>query len=104
MNLAKVIEGHSDDRRALIDGDPDTMPEGFEIKGNASSKLYHVPGSSFYNRTKAEVWFASAEDAEAAGFELPKSQRDDAGEETGAASDSTAGSTDDASSSEDGEA
>ncbi len=67
--------------RALIDGDPDNMPEGFEIKGNASSKLYHVPGSSFYNRTKAEVWFASAEAAEAAGFLLPKSQRDSAGEE-----------------------
>ncbi len=72
---------YGDGSRALIDGDPDNMPEGFEIKGNASSKLYHVPGSSFYNRTKAEVWFATPEAAEAAGFELPKSQRDDAGEE-----------------------
>lgn len=72
---------YGDESKALIDGDPDNMPEGFEIKGNASSKLYHLPGSSFYNRTKAEVWFATAEAAEAAGFELPKSQRDDAGEE-----------------------
>ena len=72
---------YGDGSRALIDGDPDTMPEGFEIKGNASSKLYHVPGSSFYNRTKAEVWFSTTDAAEAAGFELPKSQRDDAGEE-----------------------
>ena len=32
--------------------------------------LYHVPGSSFYARTVAEVWFATAEAAEAAGFEL----------------------------------
>ncbi len=62
---------------ALIDDDPEQMPDGFEIKGNASSKLYHVPGSAFYNRTKAEVWFASAEAAEAAGFELPPSQRED---------------------------
>jgi large subunit ribosomal protein L22 len=67
--------------RALIDGDPDKMPEGFEIKGNASSKLYHVPGSSFYERTNAEVWFVDAEAAEAAGFELPKSQRGSEGEE-----------------------
>ena len=37
--------------------------------------LYHVPGSSFYARTEAEVWFASAEAAEAAGFHLPPSQR-----------------------------
>ena len=47
--------------------------------------LYHVPGSRFYNQTKAEVWFATEEDAEAAGFSKPPSQRDaeatDAGDE-----------------------
>jgi large subunit ribosomal protein L4 len=53
----------------------DAEPAGFPVKGNESSKLYHVPGSAFYNRTVAEVWFASAEDAEKAGFELPPSQR-----------------------------
>ena len=52
-------------------------PEGFEIKGNADSMLYHVPGSRSYAQTKAEVWFDSAESAEAAGFELPPSQRHD---------------------------
>ena len=61
-----------DSHAALEDGE---QPEGFPIKGNASSKLYHVPGSSFYNRTVAEVWFRSAEAAEAAGFQLPPSQR-----------------------------
>ena len=50
-------------------------PEGFPIKGNDGSKLYHVPGSSHYSQTDAEVWFASAEAAEAAGFALPPSQR-----------------------------
>jgi large subunit ribosomal protein L4 len=53
----------------------DAQPEGFPVKGNESSKLYHLPGTSFYNRTVAEVWFASAEDAEKAGFQLPPSQR-----------------------------
>jgi large subunit ribosomal protein L4 len=57
----------------------DAEPEGYPIKGNASSKLYHVPGSAFYNRTIAEVWFKTTEAAEAAGFELPPSQRDAAG-------------------------
>ncbi|WP_441344306.1 50S ribosomal protein L4, sunset domain variant [Pseudonocardia sp. TRM90224] len=56
----------------LADG---SQPEGFPVKGNADSMLYHVPGSSFYARTVAEVWFASAEAAEAAGFQLPPSQR-----------------------------
>ena len=40
--------------------------------------LYHVPGSRFYNQTKAEVWFATEADAEAAGFALPASQQADA--------------------------
>ncbi|WP_363320528.1 50S ribosomal protein L17 [Pseudonocardia sp.] len=57
--------------------DPQEAPEGFEVKGNADSMLYHVPGSSFYDRTVAEVWFASAEAAEAAGFSLPASQQQD---------------------------
>jgi large subunit ribosomal protein L4 len=60
----------------LADG---TQPEGFPVKGNADSMLYHVPGSSFYARTVAEVWFASAEAAEAAGFQLPPSQRKEEG-------------------------
>jgi large subunit ribosomal protein L22 len=63
----------------------DEEPEGFAIKGNADSMLYHVPGSRSYNQTKAEVWFATEEDAEAAGFSKPPSQRDaeatDAGDE-----------------------
>jgi large subunit ribosomal protein L17 len=50
-------------------------PKGFPIKGNNGSRLYHLPGSRFYNRTVAEVWFATSEAAEAAGFQLPASQR-----------------------------
>ena len=53
-------------------------PRGYKIKGNADSGLYHVPGSAFYDRTVAEIWFKTAEDAEAAGFQLPPSQREDA--------------------------
>jgi large subunit ribosomal protein L17 len=59
---------------ALPDGG---QPEGFPIKGNEDSMLYHVPGSSHYERTKAEVWFATEEAAQAAGFQLPASQRED---------------------------
>ena len=61
-----------DSHAPLADG---SQPEGFPVKGNADSMLYHVPGSSFYARTVAEVWFTTAEAAEAAGFELPPSQR-----------------------------
>jgi large subunit ribosomal protein L17 len=61
--------------------DPNEAPEGFPVKGNEDSKLYHVPGSAHYDRTVAEVWFASAEAAETAGFERPAAQREDADSE-----------------------
>ena len=62
--------------RAAAANEDGSAPEGYDIKGNADSGLYHVPGSAFYNRTVAEFWFATAEDAEAAGFQLPPSQRE----------------------------
>lgn len=51
-----------------------SAPEGFAIKGNDNSKLYHVPGSRYYDSTVAEVWFATPEDAERAGFSAPGSK------------------------------
>lgn len=59
----------------LADG---SAPEGYDVKGNADSMLYHLPGTSHYDRTIAEVYFDTAESAEAAGFSLPKSQQTDA--------------------------
>ncbi|GAC78102.1 MULTISPECIES: 50S ribosomal protein L17 [Gordonia] len=55
----------------------DAAPEGFPIKGNAQSKLYHRPGTRFYESTVAEIWFATEADAEAAGYSLPPSQQED---------------------------
>jgi micrococcal nuclease len=46
-----------------------------KIKGNINSKgekIYHLPGSRDYERTKAEVWFATEEEAKAAGFRPPR--------------------------------
>jgi large subunit ribosomal protein L22 len=87
-------EGHDHDHgdHALVDAsaftgelptgahaplDEDAMPEGYEIKGNADSMLYHLPGTPFYDRTIAEVWFDTVENAEAAGYQLPPSQQQD---------------------------
>jgi len=45
------------------------------IKGNINrdgERIYHVPGSRDYARTKAEYWFASEEEARAAGFRPPR--------------------------------
>ena len=45
-----------------------TAPAGFDIKGNADSMKYHEPDGQWYDQTDAEVYFATAEDAEKAGF------------------------------------
>ena len=43
-------------------------PSAYPIKGNATSLLYHEPGTPTYMATIAEYCFASAEGARAAGF------------------------------------
>src|SRR5665811_1226645 len=52
------------------DGTSNT-PDGYPIKGNASSKIYHMPGMPSYNGTKPEWCFATEEDAIAAGYRAP---------------------------------
>ncbi|WP_346773966.1 thermonuclease family protein [Brevibacillus sp. SYP-B805] len=50
-------------------------PEGKLIKGNINAKgekIYHLPGSRDYDKTKPERWFATEEEARAAGFRPAK--------------------------------
>jgi len=64
---------------ALVDGgfgedsaapnEDGSAPEGFDIKGNKDSMKFHRPDGQWYEQTVAEVWFRTAEAAEAAGFE-----------------------------------
>jgi large subunit ribosomal protein L22 len=49
-----------------------SVPDGYEIKGNANSMKYHVPGGRYYDVTIADVFFDTAEHAEAAGYEAPQ--------------------------------
>lgn len=47
-------------------------PPDHPVKGNTNSMIYHLPGQSTYGATQAEVCFADAAAAEAAGFRAPK--------------------------------
>ncbi|WP_054956504.1 thermonuclease family protein [Paenibacillus dakarensis] len=45
------------------------------IKGNINSKgekIYHLPGTPHYDKTKQEQWFCSESEAKKAGFRAPK--------------------------------
>ena len=52
-----------------IDGE---CPDGFPIKGNADSGIYHVPGGRFYDRTIPERCYADEDDAIADGYRRSK--------------------------------
>jgi len=52
--------------RSTADGTAPSVD--FTVKGNADSMLFHTIASPYYPRTRAEVWFRSEKDAEAAGF------------------------------------
>lgn len=70
----EVTVAESQEAAAEIDGavpttEDGSAPAGATIKGNASSKKYHVPGSRWYDQTTAEVWFSTVDEAVAAGFE-----------------------------------
>ncbi|MGM7680280.1 50S ribosomal protein L17, sunset domain variant [Microbacterium sp. A94] len=64
---AALVEGDfgADSAAPNEDG---TAPEGFDIKGNKDSMKFHRPDGQWYDQTVAEVWFRTAEAAEAAGF------------------------------------
>lgn len=54
---------------APVDGQ---CPEGYPVKANDNSGIYHLPGGRFYDRTIPERCYASAEGAEADGYRRAK--------------------------------
>lgn len=54
---------------APVDGG---CPDGFPIKANDNSGIFHVPGGRFYDRTVPERCYATAADALADGYRQAK--------------------------------
>jgi len=52
--------------RARSDG---SSPEpAYVVKGKIATKVFYTPDAAYYTRTRADVWFRTADDARAAGF------------------------------------
>lgn len=66
-----TLEGERGDGWVKGDGD-NNVPDGYPIKGNANSMIYHPQESRFYDNTVAEYYFATPEVAETFGFRAPK--------------------------------
>jgi large subunit ribosomal protein L20 len=70
---ATAVDAGMDVPEGAVRGDgTGNCPEDYPIKGNATSNLYHSPGSPSYKRTVPEYCFATVEAAEAAGFNPTK--------------------------------
>ncbi len=69
---SEVSEASPVPQGAVAAPEDGSVPEGYEIKGNASSMKYHVPGGRYYDVTIGDVFFDTAEHAEAAGYEAPQ--------------------------------
>jgi micrococcal nuclease len=54
---------------APVDG---KCPDGYPLKANNNSGIFHSPGGRFYDRTVAERCYARAEDAIADGYRPAK--------------------------------
>lgn len=68
-NKASVSSNNTDQTSPAQEGKSDAD---CQIKGSVNG-IYHVPGSTYYNRTKnVAQWFCSTEEAEKAGYRAPK--------------------------------
>lgn len=54
---------------APVDGQ---CPDGYPVKANDNSGIYHVPGGRFYERTIPERCYADTDAAEADGYRAAK--------------------------------
>lgn len=54
---------------APVDG---ACPDGYPVKANDNSRIFHVPGGRFYDRTIPERCYANADDALADGYRRAK--------------------------------
>ncbi|WIG15397.1 protein TolA [Bacillus thuringiensis] len=72
--VSSSSDNHNGSNRKPFQNDPSDDKESNttckgQIKGNANSKKYHVPGGQYYDSTKDNiVWFCSETDAQAAGY------------------------------------
>lgn len=47
-------------------------PDGHPVKAKEASKIFHVPGGAFYERTQPDCCYRTAADAEADGYRVSK--------------------------------
>ena len=68
LDLSQIYDTLKNQPLQQIAGETKRVTCEGKIKGNPSSKIYHVPGGAFYDRLTDAVCFDTEEEAQAAGF------------------------------------
>ena len=68
----RAIPGQSPPAPAWVEADDGSCPASHPVKAKVSSGIYHLPGGSFYARTRAERCYVDAAAAEADGYRAAK--------------------------------
>lgn len=71
MRPVPLLAGATNDL-PWVDPTDGECPLTHPVKGNASSRIYHVPGSRHFDRTMPERCYRDAAAAEADGIRAPK--------------------------------
>jgi hypothetical protein len=70
--VAAVASGATADSARWVGPVDGRCPDGYPVKANDNSGIFHVPGGRFYDRTVAERCYANADDALADGYRPAK--------------------------------
>lgn len=71
-DTATSSEGPANGDRRWVEPIGGACPDGYPIKANANSGIFHVPGGRFYERTIPERCYADEASAEADGYRRAK--------------------------------
>jgi hypothetical protein len=72
-HFAQISEEHHLTAQKWVTPVDGRCPEGYPIKANDQSRIFHVPGGRSYERTVPERCYANVEDAVADGYRQAKS-------------------------------
>ncbi|MCU1358923.1 MAG: hypothetical protein JWN99_212 [Ilumatobacteraceae bacterium] len=71
-SFVEVAPTESDGRARWVEPNDGQCPDGYPIKANDNSGIFHVPGGRFYDRTVPERCYADAQAAAADGYRAAK--------------------------------
>ncbi|MGW0889345.1 sunset domain-containing protein [Micrococcus luteus] len=67
-----TVEAATSGDTGSVAGSGGVCPDGYPVKANDNSGIYHVPGQQHYGKTNARNCYASAAAAQAAGYRAAK--------------------------------